>query len=107
MFGRITPVILTFNEAPNITRALSALYWANRIIVVDSGSTDGTLAILKADPRIKVVHRTFDTHAAQWEFAINQTDIDTEWVFRLDADYVISKELCDELGRLNPDAQVS
>jgi glycosyltransferase involved in cell wall biosynthesis len=44
----ITPLILTFNEAPNIARNLHKLRWAKRIVVIDSFSTDETLAILAA-----------------------------------------------------------
>ena len=107
MLEHITPVILTYNEEANIDRTLSALRWARRIVVVDSGSTDSTLAILAKDPRITVFSRRFDTHGQQWSFAINQTDVRTDWVLRLDADYFVTPELCDEIAQLNPAAPVS
>jgi len=107
MLAHITPVILTFNEEPNIKRTLAALDWASRIVVLDSGSTDSTLAILAADSRISVFSRKFDTHGAQWGFAINQTDIQTSWILRLDADYVLTPELRAEIANLDPDAPVS
>ena len=37
----VTPLVLTYNEEANIRRVLESLQWAKRIIVVDSGSTDG------------------------------------------------------------------
>ena len=43
MIDRITPVILTFNESPNIARTLGKLAWAGDVIVVDSHSDDDTL----------------------------------------------------------------
>lgn len=43
LFDQITPVILTYNEAPNIERALEQLRWARDIVVVDSFSNDATL----------------------------------------------------------------
>jgi glycosyltransferase involved in cell wall biosynthesis len=46
MLDHVTPVLLTHNEVQNITRTLSHLAWAKDIVVVDSGSTDGTLAVL-------------------------------------------------------------
>jgi glycosyltransferase involved in cell wall biosynthesis len=107
MLNHITPVILTFNEEPNIKRTLSTLSWAKRIIVVDSGSTDSTLAILAEDPRITVFSRKFDTHGEQWKFAITQTKICTDWILRLDADYFLTRELRDELAQLDPNAPVS
>jgi glycosyltransferase involved in cell wall biosynthesis len=106
MLDHITPVILTFNEEANIDRTLSALRWAKRIVVVDSGSTDSTLAILAKDPRITVFSRRFDTHGKQWHFAINETGIQTDWVLRLDADYLVTPELRDEIARLNPAAPI-
>ena len=40
MILEITPLILTFNEAPNLRRTLEQLAWAKEIVVVDSFSTD-------------------------------------------------------------------
>jgi glycosyltransferase involved in cell wall biosynthesis len=107
MLDHITPVILTFNEEANIDRTLSALRWAKRIVVVDSGSTDSTLAILAKNPRIAVFSRRFDTHGQQWKFAINETGIRTGWVLRLDADYFVTPVLIDEIAQLDPAAPVS
>src|SRR5260370_7102435 len=42
---QITPVVLTFNEEVNLRRTLDSLHWAERIVVLDSGSTDQTEAI--------------------------------------------------------------
>lgn len=103
----ITPVLLTFNEAANLERSLAALSWASRIIVVDSGSDDATLDIFHRDPRISVFHRPFDGQASQWTYALTQTDAETEWIMALDADYVLSDSLKDELAELQPSADVS
>ena len=53
----ITPLILTYNEAPNIDRTLASLTWASRIVVIDSQSTDATLAILSRYPQVEVLDR--------------------------------------------------
>lgn len=102
MLDQITPVLLTFNEEANLPRTLAALAWAREIVVVDSGSTDGTLALLSADRRVRLFRRTFDSHAAQWNYAIAETAIATPWVLALDADYVLSDGLVRELERLQP-----
>jgi glycosyltransferase involved in cell wall biosynthesis len=107
MLDHITPVILTFNEEANIKRTLSSLSWAKQIVVVDSGSTDSTLRILAGDPRIIVFSRKFDSHGAQWMFAITQTNVCTDWILRLDADYVLTDELRNEVAQLDPSAPVS
>jgi glycosyltransferase involved in cell wall biosynthesis len=97
----ITPLILTFNEAPNIARTLSRLSWANDIVVVDSGSSDGTQAIVTAIPRVRLFERPFTTHADQWNFGLNSTRIATDWVLALDADFVLSEALVDEMSTLD------
>lgn len=86
----ITPVILTFNEEPNIARVLDRLVWARNIVIVDSFSTDRTLAIVDAYPNVRRVQRAFDDFDRQWTYAVAETGIDTEWVLALDADFVVS-----------------
>lgn len=70
MLDHITPVLLTHNEEQNIGRTLSRLSWARDVVVVDSGSTDGTLNLLKVYPNVRVFNRRFDTDANQWRYAI-------------------------------------
>ena len=82
----ITPVILTYNEAANIGRSLERLTWAGQVVIVDSGSTDETLAIAGRFPNVRTVHRPFDSHARQWRFAVEETGISSDWLLRLDAD---------------------
>jgi len=107
MLHAITPVILTLNEMPNIRRTLSALEWADDIIVVDSGSTDGTLDVLQRYLKVRVFRRSFDTHANQWRHAISETDVATPWILRLDADYHMTAELIHEIALLDPAAPIS
>src|SRR5689334_15397432 len=103
MLEQITPLILTYNEAPNIGRTLEALNWARDIVVVDSFSDDATLEIASSFPRVRVFQRAFDCHRNQWEFGLRKTGIKTPWVLALDADYVVTKESLSELQALRPD----
>ena len=80
---------------------MSHLAWAKDIVVVDSGSTDRTLAVLATFNRVRVFHRRFDTHANQWRYAIENTQIATDWILRLDADYQVSDALIAELALLD------
>lgn len=104
MLGEITPVILTYNESANIGRTLERLTWAREVVIVDSGSTDETLAIVARFPNTRVFHRPFDTHSQQWRFATSETGVTTAWILRLDADYMVEPALRDEIATLKPDA---
>ena len=87
----ITLLILTYNEEDNIGRVLERLSWAQRIVVIDSGSTDGTLEILSRHPQVEVFRRRFDSFARQCNFGLEQ--ISEGWVLSLDADYLITGRL--------------
>jgi len=102
MLDRITPLILTWNEAPNIGRALSRLQWAKRIVVVDSGSDDGTQEIVAGFPNAVLLSRPFDSHAEQWNFGLRSPLVETDWVIALDADYILAEAMPAELERLRP-----
>jgi glycosyltransferase involved in cell wall biosynthesis len=102
MLHLITPVVLTYNEAPNIGRNLERLAWAREVVVVDSGSDDDTLAIVGRFANARLVHRPFDSHARQWTFAVHESDITTPWVLRLDADYIVPSTTIDEIRALAP-----
>ena len=91
LFDGITPLLITFNEAPNIARTLDKLGWARRIVVVDSGSSDGTLEILARYPQVALFTRAFDSFADQCNFGLAQ--VQTEWALSLDADYELSDRL--------------
>ena len=107
MIERITPLILTYNEAPNIGRMLERLCWAGEIVIIDSFSTDETLDIISNFPQARVLQRRFDTHEKQWNFALKESGISSEWILALDADYLITLELLEELKSLNPQAEIA
>jgi glycosyltransferase involved in cell wall biosynthesis len=91
----LTATILTWNEEENIARTLSHLQWLEKIIVIDSGSTDKTTGIIKSFSNTEIYTRTFDTHATQWNYSLNFCD--SEWVLSLDADYILSDEFISEI----------
>jgi len=94
----ITPLILTYNEEPNITRGLEKLAWAKRAVVLDSGSEDHTEEMARTFSNVSFISRSFDNHTAQWNFGVDQ--IETEWVLALDADYVLGDDFEEELSKL-------
>lgn len=106
MLEKITPLILTLDEAPNIGRVLDRLSWASDIVVVDSFSRDQTCDIVRRYPKVRLFKRSFDSHAGQWQFGLKDTGIASEWVLALDADYIVTDDLIRELGALTPGADV-
>jgi glycosyltransferase involved in cell wall biosynthesis len=98
----VTPLILTWNEEPNLRRCLDGLRWAVRVVVVDSGSTDATPAICAEYPNVELVVRPFDNHTDQWNFGLYQ--VTTPWVLSLDADYGVSEAFVSEMKALEPEA---
>lgn len=107
MLREITPLILTHNEAANIRRTLEQLQWAADIAIVDSFSDDETLEIASTFPQVRVLQRKFDSFAHQCNSGLDEGGIRTEWVLSLDADYVLSTELIQELEALDPDPTVA
>lgn len=106
----ITVIILTKNERLHIGRCIRRLEnVASHIIVVDSHSTDGTQEIAQGLGAEVVEHDWPGNQAAQFNWALDNIVIDTEWVLRLDADEYLSKELIDELYLVIPtlDSKVS
>jgi glycosyltransferase involved in cell wall biosynthesis len=97
MLENITPAILTYNEAPNIGRTLDALRWAGAVVILDSGSTDETKEIAGRYENVRWFERAFDTHQTQWEYAVRETGIATEYVLALDADMEVTPAFRDEL----------
>ncbi len=86
----ISATVITRNERQNIEEALASLRWADEIVVVDSGSTDGTLEICRRFTD-KVFHRDWTGFVDQKNFAVEQATHD--WIFSLDADERPSPEL--------------
>lgn len=102
---QITPLILTYNEGPNIGRCLANLSWAQRVVVIDSGSNDETLEILSQHSNVEVFGRKFDSFAKQCNFGLAQ--INSEWSLSIDADYLLSDELMKEIRSVKSASQTN
>jgi glycosyltransferase involved in cell wall biosynthesis len=94
---KVTPLVLTFNEELNIGRTLRSLRWANRVIVLDSGSTDATESVARSFSNVDWRIRPFDSFKNQCEYGIRATGIETDYVLALDADMVLTEELVAEI----------
>jgi glycosyltransferase involved in cell wall biosynthesis len=99
----ISAYVLTYNEAPNIARCLEAITWIPKVIVVDSISDDGTQQIASSFPNVKVIERPFDNLCSQHSFATSLVS-QSKWVLRLDADWIVSPELKQEILNFDGDS---
>lgn len=96
----ITAIILTKNEEKNVGQCLKSIQnLVERMVVVDSGSTDATLEIAKSYGA-DIYHNDFQYYAQQFNWGIDNTDIKTEWILRIDADEVFPEQLCDEIEEI-------
>lgn len=94
----LTALLLTWNERANIARTLEGLRWAPQVLVIDSGSDDGTLEILHSFANVTVLQRRFDSFARQCNFGLER--ISSAWVLSLDADYGIPPALATAIPAL-------
>ena len=98
--SKLSVCLLTHNSLRTLERCLlPALSIADEIVVVDSGSTDGTLEFL-AGHQIPVIHRPYRTHGSQMNFAIDQASND--WVLCLDSDEFLDPETLAAIAELKP-----
>ena len=94
---KLTVTVITYNEAEHIAAALDSVAWADEIIVVDSGSTDGTAEIARARAT-RVISREWPGYSAQKNFAADQASND--WVLSMDADERVTPALAAEIREL-------
>ena len=97
MTASLTVIILTRDEARHIDRCIASVSGlAERIIVVDSGSTDATCA-LAAAAGAQVLHHQWVNHASQFNWALDHATITSDWILRLDADEIVTGPLATAL----------
>jgi glycosyltransferase involved in cell wall biosynthesis len=91
----ISVAIIAMNEADRIERLLKSVQSADEIIVVDSGSTDGTPTLCRRYGAIVIDHPWMG-YAAQKQMALERAS--SEWILCLDADELVSETLAEEIG---------
>ena len=100
--ANIAVVILAYNEAIHLPRALDHIRgFAREIFVVDSFSTDNTVELAKAGGA-QVLQHPFQNYARQFEWALENAPISSDWVMRLDADEIIEADLAAEIIAVLP-----
>ncbi|MCB0455399.1 MAG: glycosyltransferase family 2 protein [Aequorivita sp.] len=92
---KITALAITLNEAHNIEAYLKSLWFADEIVIIDSFSTDETVALASKHEKVSVFQREFDNFSKQKNFAISKAKND--WVTFFDLDEEITPALADEI----------
>lgn len=113
----ITTIILTYNEELHIRRCLeNVCSFSKRVIVVDSPSNDRTIEIINdfnaslnsqpsafsSAPVEVIVHKYPGNQAEQFNWALDNIQVNTEWILRIDADEYLLPELVNELQQKLP-----
>lgn len=93
----ISAIVITLNEEELLPRCLSALTWADEVLVVDSFSQDLTVELARS-AGARVIQHAFQDYARQRNFA--QAQAQHDWVLFIDADEVVSPTLRDNLVAL-------
>jgi glycosyltransferase involved in cell wall biosynthesis len=102
-----TAIIMTKNEEINIVDCLQSMKgFAKRCVVIDCGSTDKTVELARENGA-DVYHHEFEYYAKQFNWGIDNCDIATEWIIRLDADERFPEELCRELETIVAESEGS
>lgn len=99
--AKVTATVITLNEAAHIEACLAAVAWADEVLVVDSGSTDGTVERARATGA-RVITRDWPGYAAQKNFAAGEAAHD--WILSVDADERVTPALSAEIRALLPTA---
>ena len=97
----LTVVILTKNEVSNLRKCIESFRGiAERFVIIDSYSTDGTEELCKElgkKAKISFYENKFIDHATQLNWGLNNTQINTTWSMRMDADEELTPELVEEM----------
>jgi len=91
----ITALLITYNEEKNIADLLANLSFVDKIIIIDSFSTDATKKIALKNDKVTFIENPFDNYAEQRNFALKQAV--NSWVLFLDADERVGDKLKTEI----------
>ncbi len=97
--ARVSVIVPVKNEAENLRRCLPALAWADEVFVVDSQSTDETIAVAESFGAEVVQFHFNGTYPKKKNWALDHLPFRNEWALIVDADEVVVPELAEEIAR--------
>ncbi|MDO9513398.1 MAG: glycosyltransferase family 2 protein, partial [Elusimicrobiota bacterium] len=101
---KVSVIVIALNEEARIGDCLESIKWADEIIVVDTGSSDGTVDICKKYTD-KISQSEWLGFGPLKDFAVSKTS--NEWVLNIDADERVSDELRDEILALSSNPAIA
>jgi glycosyltransferase involved in cell wall biosynthesis len=93
----VTVVLPVLDEEHNLPDALASVRWAAQVVVVDSGSTDSTVAIAESEHAQVVQFRQSPGGPKKKAWALRNVTFEHEWVLFLDGDERVTPELAAEV----------
>jgi glycosyltransferase involved in cell wall biosynthesis len=104
----VSAFIMTRDEEINLEACLRSVAWCDDVVVLDSGSTDGTLAIAQRWS-CRVFQRTFDNWSSHQNWGLRNLPFRHPWVLNVDADERVAPELAEEIAAAteHPDGSVA
>lgn len=91
----VSAILISRNEAQNIAECLAGLAWCSEVVIVDSGSEDGTVDIARNLGARVVVVKDWPGFGLQKNRALDLAQ--GEWVFSIDADERVTPTLAEEI----------
>jgi len=95
MAPTLSVILITKDEEAVIEGCLDSLSWADEIVVVDSGSTDRTRELCEKNSKVRFFYAPWEGFGKQKNRALDKAN--GEWIFSIDADERVTKELADEI----------
>jgi len=93
---KISALVITLNEIRHIETCLKSVSWADEMVVVDAGSTDGTVEAARRLGAV-IFHRDWQGYVSQRRFALERASND--WVLFLDADETVTEALKNDIRK--------
>ena len=104
MGNNVSVIVHTLNEESNIKNCLESVKWADEIIIVDMGSEDKTLSIVKEYNACIYTHEKVRCVDMARNFGLSK--VTSEWTLVLDADEVLPDTLKDYILEFSQDPQI-
>lgn len=95
----ISVIVLTYNEEINLEQCLKSVLFADEVIIIDCGSDDNTLKIAERY-HARIYTHPFTNQAQQFNWALDNLLIKSEWILKLDSDEYLTPELQKEIQSL-------